>query len=361
MEKTIDNKGIIAVLILNFTALKMMFLPSLFDTSLGKSGFLYAFIMFCLEVLVVGALIYLGKKSDKNFFELTEDIFGKVIAKIIIFILLIYFLVNTFSVIQSLYTFLGENIYAKLNWEKYILPIFLMICFVSGSSLKGIVRLVQCFVPLIIIAFVISLFLGAVYCDFSNILPVFDGGISAFKVFDYSYWFGDGLILILFFGKYDKTKSSKPIITTAIVVSLAITFFFLVFYCLYETDSINNKEAIVDMLKVMPQNSDAGNINWLITILWQGVLMLYICLYGFVCRVFVEKLFCFNNAKISIPIVLAVVLTVLLLLNFDMRKVILLLTMYGKYLAIFAQYVLPGLILVFSLRLRRKNEKVVQK
>jgi hypothetical protein len=134
--------------------------------------------------------------------------------------------------------------------------------------------------------------------------------------------------------------------------------FFLVFYCIYESNALNNKEAIVDILKILPQNSDIGNVTWLVTIIWQVILLIYICLQCFATKVFFENLCCIKNSNISVPIILALILVGLLVVNFDMSKVLTLLIQYAKYLAMFVQYLLPIIFLLFSFK--KSSSKVVR-
>jgi len=356
MKKIIDRKTIVAVLLLNFTALKMMFLPSICCAELNKNGFTSVLFMMLLEVGVVAIFLHLAKSTDKTFFEFLGDVFGCVFAKIITAIYLVYFLINTFAIIQSFFLFLTENLYSKLVWIEYILPVFIMIFFVASSRLENISRLIQCFIPFVAVCIFLSLFLGAINCDYTNILPLFENGYkNGIKIFNFSYWFGDAVIMILFFGKIDNKKSSKPIIISMVVLSIIISFFFLVFYCIYETNALNNKEAIVDILKILPQNSDIGSITWVVTIMWEAVLLLYICLQSFATRKCFEGLFSFEKPTLSITMILAIILTALLLINFDMSKVLTLLIKYAKYLAIAVQYVLPLIILLCSLSKKQKT------
>lgn len=358
MKRIIDTKAIIAVLALNFTALKMMFLPSICSAELNKNGFTSVLFMMLLEVGVVAIFIYLSHKSDQTFYEFLCSTFGKVIAKIITAIYFVYFLINTFAIIQSFYLFLTENLYSKLVWIEYILPIFIMLYFVCSSTLEGVSRLIQCFFPFIVLCVFLSLLLGAINCDYSNILPLFEGGYkNGIKIFNFSYWFGDAIIMVLFFGKISKTKSYKPIIISVAIISVIVSFFFLVFYCIYESNALNNKEAIVDILKILPQNSDIGNITWLVTIIWQIVVMIYICLQTFATKVFFENLFCIKNPNISLSIILALILAGLFVVNFDMSKVLILLIDYAKYLAIAVQYVLPLGFLLFSFKKQKDISK----
>ncbi len=361
MKKTIDTKTIIAVLALNFVALKMMFLPSICSAELNKNGFTSVLFMMALEVGVVAIFIYLSHKTDQTFCEFLEVKFGKVIAKVITAIYLIYFLINTFAIVQSFYLFLTENLYSKLVWIEYILPIFIMLFFVCVSSFESLTRLIQCFFPFIVLCVFLSLLLGAINCDYSNILPLFEGGYkNGIKIFDFSYWFGDAVIMVLFFGKIDKKKSYKPILISTTVMSVVISFFFLVFYCIYESNALNNKEAIVDILKILPQNSDIGNVTWLVTIIWQVIILIYICLQCFATKIFFENLFCISNSNISVPIILALILGGLFIVNFDMSKVLTLLVQYAKYLALFVQYLLPVIFLLFSFK-KSKSKTFDQK
>ena len=361
MKKTIDTKTVIAVLALNFAALKMMFLPSICSAELNKNGFTSVLFMMLLEVGVVAIFIYLGRKTDQTFYEFLKEKFGTIIAKFITAIYLIYFLINTFAIIQSFYLFLTENLYSKLVWIEYILPIFIMIFFVCNTTFENLARMVQCFFPFIVLCIFLSLLLGAINCDYTNILPLFEGGYkNGIKIFNFSYWFGDAVIMVLFFGKLNKTKIYKPVIFSTIIISVIISFFFLVFYCIYESNALNNKEAIVDILKILPQNSDIGNVTWLVTIIWQVLIMVYICLQTFATKVFFEDLFCIKNSNISLLFILAIILAGLFIVNFDMNKVLILLIDYAKYLAIVVQYVLPIFLLLFSLKKEKPIDKKLQ-
>ncbi len=359
MKKSVDTKSIISVLILSFVTLKMMLLPSLTSTSVGRSTFVFVFLMYVLEIIVAAILMKIAMNTGKPFAEVLTDTFGKVIAKIILTIYFLYFLINTISVIESLFVYLSEHLYLEYEWWQYIVPLFLMLMFVAGSDFKGIVRTVQFVIPFVIMCVLLATFLSITSCDFSNCLPFFEGGVErGLNIFNYAFWFGDGLIILMFFGKVDKTRSLKPIVTTTLITSIIVTFFFFIFFCIFESDTLNNKEAIVDILKVLPQNSDVGNINWIITVMWQVALLVYICLYTYITRMFLEELFSFDKARISIPIVLALCLAGLLAINFDVNSFLLIATEYIKYFAIVCQYILPAVVAIgVALKRRKKYEK----
>lgn len=361
--KKIDKKSIISIILLNFTAIKMMLLPSLCTANIGGSSFIFVLMMFVFEIVILAMLLHVAKSTNQTFFETVQDIFGKVIGKIIVAIYFIYFLINTFAVIESLYLYLSEHLYSRYEWIQYIIPLFLMIFFVSTTRLDGMTRTIQFLVPFTILCIFLSVFLGAINCDFTNCLPLFEKGADkGLNIFNYSYWFGDGLIMMLYFGRVDNKKSTNTIILWAFIISLVITFFYLIFYCIYEADTINNKEAITDVLKVLPQNSDVGSVNWVITVLWHAVLLSYICLNAFTTRMFFEGLVPIKNPKISISIVLALIFAGLLVINFDMVKLLTFLVIYTKYFAIACQYILPVIITIgFAIKNRRKHEKVYAK
>ena len=116
----------------------------------------------------------------------------------------------------------------------------------------------------------------------------------------------------------------------------------------------------LDILKILPQNSDIGNVTWLVTIIWQVIILIYICLQCFATKIFFENLFCINNSNISVPIILALILGGLFIVDFDMSKVLTLLVRYAKYLALLVQYLLPVIFLLFSFK-KSKSKTFDQK
>ena len=104
MKKLVSTRQLIFILIISLMALKFLYLPSLLAKEFANTSFIFVFIMLVLDFLVFLILLYLyNKNPNLSFFDLLKKIFGSVIARVIMFLLFIFFFLKCWGIFQKKY------------------------------------------------------------------------------------------------------------------------------------------------------------------------------------------------------------------------------------------------------------------
>ena len=363
MNKSISTRQIILILLVSLLSLKVLYLPSLLASNIGRNSFVYVFIFLIFDFLcLLIFLLLVNKNPNLTFNEMLEKMFGKFLTKVILFILMLFFLLKSFGIFQTNYSYLSENLYSSIKWYTCSFTIIVGVVFIISFGLNAIARLVEIFTPVIIIGFFISLIIGVVKSDYSNLLPIFEGGFLK-KIPDllkFSFWFGDYLIFPILFGniKMNKRFNLKIVITIAVAVLLT-TFFIATSYALFSYNSVTHTNSISDVLQVLPSTSDMGSFDWLLILIWDVCLFLSFTLSfwgAFYCfrQVFFKKLPLFTTLLLIIAILVPSII-----INFDINTGINFVKDYASYFCLGVEVLLPILMLVFSFKIKGGSNKNV--
>ena len=363
MKKLVTVRQLILILIVSMLTLKVLYLPSLIAEDIGRDGYLFVFIFLLFDFVVLLFLLYLfNKNPDKSFYEILRNIFGTILSKIIMFIFFLFFFAKCWAVFQSNYNYLNENLYTSLNWLVFSIPILFAVLYMSKFGVNSAARLSEIFIPIVILGFLFSLFVGLSKADFTELLPFLEKGfLPQFpKFFKYSFWFGDYVILIVFFGNVRQEKKQNLKIIFSILISIfLVAFFIAVVFATFKNNTVCHSNAISDMVQVLATGSDIGNFDWILILIWDIALFIFFMFNS------LGAFYCFRQTffkkwqLLSISIILLGVFLLNVFNNFDIHNGIIFMQGFASYFIIFAQYILPTLIIVFWLILkRRKNDKI---
>ncbi|MBQ9792513.1 MAG: GerAB/ArcD/ProY family transporter [Clostridia bacterium] len=363
MKKLVTVRQLILILIVSMLTLKVLYLPSLIAKDIGKDAYLFVFSFLMFDFIVLLLLLYLfNKNPNLSFYEILKNIFGTVLSKIIMFIFFAFFFAKCWAVFQSNYNYLNENLYSSLNWLVFSVPILFVVLYMSKFGVNSAARLAEIFVPIVIAGFLFSLFVGTTKADFTELLPFLEKGFfTQFpKFFKYSFWFGDYIIFIVFFGNVKQEKKQNLKITLSILITIFLTTFFIsVVFATFKNNAVCHSNAISDMVQVLATGSDIGNFDWVLILIWDIALFLFFMFNS------LGAFYCFRQTffkrwqLLSISIILLGVFLLNVFNNFDIHNGIIFMQGIASYFIIFAQYILPVLIVFFWFVLkRRKNAKV---
>lgn len=359
MQKKITTRQLLLVITLSILTLKVLFLPNVLATNFGRDGYIFLFVLLVVDFGTLLIFIYLiNKYKDMTFVQILEKFFGKVIAKIILVLLFLYFIINIWTRFQTNYIYLNENLYTSLNWYTFAFPIIVVVLFCLKQGLNAFARLSEFFVPIIIGGFIVALIVGVIRADFSNALPILQNGLEMFKLTkQYPLWFGDYMFFIAFFGQIKVEKGfNKKVILWTLGVIASITLFDAVFYFTYNYNSVCHTNAISDIMQFLPSVSDIGSFDWILIMIWDVALFLDLTLSA------LASMYCFKNAftKKGELIVAGIVLLLILLFNYLITfNVYLTINIAQNYLWIFIalmQVALPLIMLIFALFKNKKKE-----
>jgi len=365
LKKLVSTRQIILILIISMVTLKVLFLPSLLAKDIGRDAYFFVLLMCVIDLVVLCLLLFIFYKNpDLSFVEILNKMFGKFLTKIIMFLFMLFFISKCCGIFQANFSYLNENLYSSLRWYTFAFPILITIFFIASFGVNSLSRLVEMFAPVVIVGFIICLFVGLFRADFSNLLPFMQKGfLSQFKqIFRYSFWFGDYILFVVFFGniKQDKKQFSKIFISLSISI-LMVGLFLAVSYSLFSYNSVTHTNAISDTLQLLPSISDIGSFDWIMVLVWDICLFLYFTLNvlgAFYCfrMVFLKK-----YQMLSVFIILATVLTVCMLVSFDVIASVNIARNYLCYYSVVMQYITPFILFVFSFKIKRNtNQKTLK-
>jgi spore germination protein KB len=365
MKKLVSVRQLIMILIVSMFGIKVLVLPNLFSKSLGRDSYIFVFFLLLLDFLVLLSFLFVKNKfKGKNFYEILELLFGKVVAKIILFLFLLFFVLKSSAIFETNYVYLTENLYTNFNWFVFSLPFLTILILVSFQGVNALARTFEIFFPVIIVGLIFSITIGAVQADFSNLLPFMENGLSNFQqIFRFTFWFGDYIIFIIFFDNVrEEKKMNLKIILYVLGGMLLIVALFAVFYAKYNYSSICHSNAISDLIQMSPSMSDVGSFDWLLILVWDIVLFLVFTIN------LLGAFYCFRHTFFKPPhiiialILVGIVFALNFFTNFDIYFSIDFAQDYLLYFSIGIQYGLPVLIFVFALfKGGKKNEVSVAK
>lgn len=363
MKKSVTTRQSCLILILTAITTKLLFLPSLLCQEVGRDAYLYVLVYMLLEVGILAIFLYLSYKfPEHNFKEIVEVLFGKVFSKVILSLYFIFFLFQTSIIFQSTYVYIYENLYSELQWYVYAFPLIITISYVCFKGLNGISRLIEMFFPILFIGVVVAFFLGSINADYSNILPFMDKNffLNVGDISKYALWFSDYLVYIVLFGEVKMDKGHfKKLIIAAICTAVFVSLFVMVFYCLYDYSAIFHKNAITEVMQVIPRSSDIGSLDWVITLIWDASMIIYMCLKFFASTRVFKFTFCIKKDWINILLVLIFMAVLVYLTKFNMSIIIEYSTKYIKYFYYVVSFLLP--IIMFIIAIFKKPLQKVKK
>lgn len=358
MKRLVTTRQLSLILIISLITLKGLLLPPIMAKDLGRDSYIFAFVPLILDFLVLlGFLFIMNKYPGQSFFQILQQLFGIVIAKVIMFFFFCFFFIKSCIIFQANFVYLNENLYTTFNWLIFAVPILFTAVACAMRGVTAFARLVEFFFPVIIVGVFTSVGAGVLSADFSNLLPFMEFGLSKLpKVFSYALWFGDYLIMIVFFGNVKTTQKFNLRIILSIAGGIVgVVAFFAIFYSIHNYSAICHTNAISDMLQTMPLSSDVGSFDWILIILWDISLFLFFTMN--VLGAFYSFRMAFFD-QLHIPVAIGIVVLVYVvnwLINFDIYFTI---DVAQKYLwqgCLFVQYGLPAIIFSFALFKKHKQ------
>ncbi|NCB48646.1 MAG: hypothetical protein EOM55_03400 [Clostridia bacterium] len=359
MKKFISTRQLTMVLILSMIGLKVLVFPNLISQELGRDSYIFVFFMMSLDFAVLLTFLFLKSKfKDMTYNELLEYLFGKFVSKIIMFCFFAYFLNRCCAIFETNFVYLNENLYTNFNWFSFSMPILVVIVLVSLQGVNAFARTCEIFVPLIILGFIVSIIIGSVQTDFTNLLPFMEKGALQ-DVFKFDFWFGDYLIFMVFFGDLKVEKRTNLKICTGVIISILLaTSVIAVFYAKFNNSVVCHSNAISDLIQASPSMSDIGSFDWILILIWDMVLFLLLSLNILGAYYTVRQILSKINPVIALLVIALIVFAIVYFNNFDIFFAIDFNLKYFKYPLLFIQYVIPALIFIVALFRRRKKDEV---
>lgn len=361
----VNYRQISILIFLSFISLKLLALPSLMYAESGTTGLIGTIVLMMIDFIYAIMLVDILKKCKyKSLVELLDNLFGKVISRLILICFALRFAVNLALLTNGLEFFIIENLYTNLNWLVYILPMLAIVGFMMYKGIRNIGRVSELEYVIIVT--------GCIYITLKSIsavtpyfiLPFFENGIRPVLNAGYSHicWFGSATFIIVLVGKVDFQQEKKKKLEFMLFFSIIlVSFMHFVFYCLFDKTSALHGFAISAIGQYNTNATLTGELAWLVMSLWIITQIVQIALYGYC---IVECLTMVFGGKAKYAWVMFVNLFLLVWCYLNEKTIHLENVFFSNYLIIpvfIVQYILPIIIFVFELIRRHKvvkNEKV---
>ena len=353
------------------SAMKLLVLPSLLIEQSQNAVWLVLLVMFLIDATALLLVFSLMKAfPEKTFSELMETALGKVCSKIVLCVLGILFALKVAMLARECYEFYAETAYVDFSYLVYLVPLVLILGYLSTRQIRVLGRSVEIFMYFIVLSIIMAILFSVSSLDIFAIMPLLPNGISpvAKSCFDYAFWFGDFLIVLFYLGnvKYEKQSLNKLFMAYSLAM-MVVSVITIIHYSLFGIISSSYKTSIVDITEYIPRITNSGRFTWLIILFWPIAMLYAMAVY---CKMSVH---CFSktfevaekgNRLLSYSVV-ALSLCFLISTFFSQNLMIDVITKYLKYGVFAVQVGIPLLIpLVLVKNLKKEqleSEKDIQK
>ncbi|MDR0849892.1 MAG: GerAB/ArcD/ProY family transporter [Christensenellaceae bacterium] len=354
--KLITTRQACFMLILAAITFKLMFLPALLSGAVNNDTPVAVLFLGTLELMAPIVLLWLSHKyPDMTFKEMLIKMFGNVVAKIILILFSVHFLMRTIAVFVGYYLYLYFTLYSALQWITFAIPLLIVLFYIITMGLRSIGRLMEIFVPIVLAAIVAVLIFASIPADFSNMLPIFENGVisSTVPALDYTLWAGNFLVYVMVMGNIKRSKNhNRAMILTLLITVVLIIAFYVIYASLFHYNAGNYSESNSDIVSILPRSSDVASIHWIIAIIWCSAMFLYCVVVG-VCSQFCAQEAIGTKYKWQIGMLICIIiLAVAAGINFDIAKLAAFGIRYGKYFDYLVQFIIPFMLWIFAFRLK---------
>ena len=296
---------------------KFFSLPSILAGFCGEDLWLSVLISLILDFLTLVPILLVCKNTQKNFFEILEDTFGKNGSKIIAFLYVIYFMTKAILPLNEQKDYVEFTLYTLTPSVFYFLPLFILAFYMCFKRIRVLGRLADVLWMVTINGFLTLIALSLSNADFSAILPVGASGLT--KIVRGSVaslnWFGDSLFIFLFVGtfKWEKRTGTK-ICLSYLIGAFMVLVFMIIFYSIFTSIAFRQRFALTEISKYTTVINNLGRFDYIgiFMILFSNMFALCLPLY------FSSKLlnYIFSIKKLWVSPVIVVLIQLIITLCF---------------------------------------------
>lgn len=209
---------------------KTIIYPTTLVYDVGHDLLWSAAINLVAESLIILSVMLLSKKTDKTLFELVENTFGNVGARIVYGLFAVFFIVAAALPIMEQKSFVLTVFYENVPSFISFAPFFALSLFASIKGIKSIGRMADVLMPVFVVSFAAIIVFSLPEAEFGELLPVLSATPPS-KLFHSSYtslsWYTDCVFLLFFMGHYRYEKGSTLKVMISYGVGAVLTLVFL--------------------------------------------------------------------------------------------------------------------------------------
>ncbi len=270
-------------------------------------------------------------------------------AKVIIFILGLYFFIKSFLPIVEQKHFVDNTLYEVFPNIISFFPLLLLSFYACLKGLKVLGRCADICLWFTLIGFLLVIGFSVPSCDFSNVLPITKkpdyNTINA--VFTTIIWFTESLYMFLFLGHYKpESKSNVKIIGSYLISSLIVVLIAIIFYGVFGILAKTQIFAVSDMTIYTTKIINIGRFDYLAIFLLLFSKIFAICLPVFVATKCFMHAFNLNQAFYPALIVNLILLLAIIFLEDKLYAILAFSKTYLNWFFLVVAYLLPPFIFI---------------
>lgn len=279
----------VALFFIAFTPLiKLFTMPSLISGIANNDGWISITFNLALEFLTIGLILLALRNYDGDFYSFLKENFGDKVAKGILVLYAIYFLIKSILPICEQKDYIELTLYQTSSNPLIFLPFLIISFYLSIKKLRVIGRIADATFLITLIGYFVLIGLSVSNADYASVLPlavhpvkeILTGAISSFT------WFGDGVYLLFFMGNFKFNKGDgKKILLAYLVSAVLVLFFFIVFYGTFTSISFRQRFALTEISKYSTVINSVGRFDYiaifciLVSNIFSTAMPLYFCAF----------------------------------------------------------------------------------
>ncbi len=257
---------------------KTIIYPATLTYYAGNNLLLSSALNFLLMGAVLALVIFLSYRTDMTFFDLLQNTFGRVTARIIYGLFALFFAFSALLPLMEQKGFVAQVFYENIPSFIAFAPLFGVSFFACVKGFKTIGRAADIALPVFAVCFAVILLLALPEADFSALLPV--GGDGVFRGSLYGLnWYTECLYPLFFLGHFEREKGAWWKAGLSFLCGAAATLGFLaIFYGIFADIAVRQQNAIAQISKYTTSFTSLGRIDLLFIFALALVLVFALCI-----------------------------------------------------------------------------------
>lgn len=348
-ERSVIHKRQLTILIffMVFT-FKLSKLPPLMAENVKSSGTMTVIFYLLLEAVSFAFIYAIIQKGD---FDTLENGKGKWPYKLIMAVLAAGFLFKLCLMYAGTVMFVQEQLFENISITELALTLIIPVAYIAAKGIKIISRTAEICIWYIAVALLFNLVFLKAEPDFSRNLPLLNTSFSEYVTdgSKFFFWFGD--LTPFLFVTLTRGGKSKPW-GMLVFSSLLVAFGFSLMYAMYGNSSMYIGNFVVKIASFNQFADKLGRLDWTGMIAWLVMAIIYLGVYLWALLEAGERVF-----KKRKPIFAVAVLALLAVEIFvpDLSKLISFAQGDIKYLAIAVNYVVPAILFLWIMQIKKKE------
>lgn len=242
-----------------------------------------------LNLLLMGAVlalvVFLSYRTDMTFFDLLQNTFGMVAARVVYGLFALFFAFSALLPLMEQKGFVTQIFYENIPPVIAFAPFFGVSFYACVKGFKTIGRAADIALPVFAVCFAVIILLGLPEADFSALLPVGGGGDGIFRGSLYGLnWYTECLYPLFFLGHFKREKGAWWKVGLSFLLGGAALLVFLgTFYGIFADIAVQQQNAIAQISKYTTAFTSLGRIDLLFIFALALVLVFALCIPAQLC------------------------------------------------------------------------------